>query len=185
MKKLKKIMYFGAVCFCVIFALSGGARASDKLAVRVLTPHFIAGGDTFTAKIIMNIPAGKELCALAITTVWDASVLTPIGEMQIPLTVFSEDTGGNGFDTLLTNKTNIEKGMNELAFGRISKEKDFALAGSVVIAEQEFKIKEGASGKTRIGFTTNSDVSANGTSAFTGSGEIPFAVITPAVLSVK
>ena len=169
----------------MILALSGFAWASDKFAVRILAPHFVSAGETFTAQIIMDVPADKELSALAITTVWDSSVLTPIGDMQILPVLFSKNGENDGFDTLLANKTNIAKGINELAFGMMSKKKIFSMSGSAVVAEQEFKIKDGATGKTRIGFTTNRDVSVNGTSAFNAAGQIPFAVITPAVLSIK
>lgn len=158
--------------------------AADGPHIRVLAPESVKAGDSFTAKIMLEFPAKAELGAVAATFGWDPARLQVVGYPSLNRDVYS-DAGGSRFNTVLANKLNLQKNLVEVSIGKMGKAVAFAPGTSVQLMSVSFKVRDGASGKARIDFTTDKRLSANGTSCFTDNGDLPFSIITPAVITIK
>lgn len=180
MYKIIKITAVAAALALSLF-MCGTLEASPLPAVRMAVER-ADDGNAYIARVLFEAPGGKALSALCVTLKWDAAIFAPDGEPVIAPAIYSESAEAGKFETKLAAKCDEKKGIAEVALGTLSKDGVDCSGSSFVLVEQRLRIKDGASGKTRVGFTTDPYISPNGTRCFTKDGELPFAVITPVVV---
>lgn len=165
------------LCCCSI------ARAEMLPSIRVFAPSDIRAGETFTARVAVKLPASVSYSALAVTLVWDASRLEPVGEPNISQEIFSANKD-KLFDVMLLSHNDTKKGLTEIALGNWKDAKISEDAGEVTVAAQKFKVKE-ITGATSIEFTNDSTKTNNGTLCFSGTQEVDFRLFTPVRINIK
>lgn len=180
MRKIIKITTVIAALALSMFT-GGISQASPLPAVRMAAER-ADDGKSYIARVLFEAPDGKGLNAICVTLKWDAAIFAPDGEPVVAPAIYSENAEAGKFETKLAAECDEKKGIAEIALGTLSKDGVDCSGSSFVLVEQRLKVKDGASGKTRIGFTTDPYISPNGTRCFTKDGELPFAVITPVAI---
>ena len=166
-KNVLFIFFLALTLFCSTAFASGPA-------IRLSAPDEVTVGQTFTVKVLVEDPAGSAITALAATLKWNPAQLEAVGEPIVATKAFGD---------VLAARNNTQKGLTEILTGSMATERKNAKTENRLFAEQKFKVKE--AGKIRINFTTDKNISANGTMCCVGDTKTTFAILTPHSIIAK